>query len=524
MAAFSLNKYHQAIKQEVTAPIQRLVSNARRSISFFLTERKSALQFVVQSYSLEELSDQAALNRVFLRLKSAFGGFIDLGLITDDGVQQAYVGPYKLLGKNYREQAWFGETVLRGSHVSSVFKGFRGLPHIVIAVKHERGDGRFYVLRATLDAKGINNIIDNLHLQHSTDAFLVNHQAILQTPSANYGRVLDKLPFGLPPASKHSRVTEVVDNENSPIFLGYGQIEDSPFILMMIRPSEEAMAGWRSLVSEMVVFLVVSILIIVGVALRVSTMLIGRIYEADHKRAVSLHEMEYTNRMASIGRLAAGVAHEINNPLAIINEKAGLMKDYIQIMGDFEHQEKFAALVDSVLNSVKRCRDITHRLLGFARHMKVEYEAIDIAVLIQEVLSFLGKEAEYRNIRINVDIPPDLPTIYSDRGQLQQVFLNLINNALAALDEYGRIDITAEQQDPEHIVVSVADNGVGIPPENIDRIFEPFFTTKGAKGTGLGLSITYGIVKKLGGSLQAESEVGRGTRFRVSLPLSHRPS
>ncbi len=134
-------------------------------------------------------------------------------------------------------------------------------------------------------------------------------------------------------------------------------------------------------------------------------------------------------------------------------------------------------------------------------------------------MGFIGKEAQYRNIRINMDVADNVPVIESDRGRLQQVFLNVVNNAFAAVDDGGRIDISVKLAAVDKISVTIADNGSGIPAENLRTVFEPFFSTKGEKGTGLGLSITYGLVQKLGGSISVESEVDKGTSFTLTLPV-----
>jgi signal transduction histidine kinase len=233
-----------------------------------------------------------------------------------------------------------------------------------------------------------------------------------------------------------------------------------------------------------------------------------------------MHKVEYSNKLASIGRLASGVAHEINNPLAVINEKAGLMKDIVTMEESFPRREKILGLVDSVLGSVGRCKRITHRLLGFARHMDVQRETVEMGSLLREVVGFLEREAEYQDIDIEMSVGDDVPTIESDRGQLQQVFLNILNNAVAAVSEGGHIHIGVSSAENGSVKVTVADDGVGIPKANLERIFEPFFSTKDGTGTGLGLSITYGIIKKLGGDINVESKVGEGTRFTISLPLS----
>jgi two-component system NtrC family sensor kinase len=248
-----------------------------------------------------------------------------------------------------------------------------------------------------------------------------------------------------------------------------------------------------------------------------------QLMEAENEKETFLHMAEHNEKLASIGRLAAGVAHEINNPLAIINENAGLMSDLNKVSGDFPNKEKYTDLLLSIQSSVKRCRTITHRLLGFARQTYVSPEPIDLNALIHEVFGFLEKEAVNRNINIKFDLMQDLSTIESDRGQLQQVFLNIINNAMDAVENKGEIEINTWIKNESTVCVRVSDNGHGIPQDKLKRIFEPFFTTKGRdKGTGIGLYITYGIINKLGGKISVESKLDKGTQFTIELPLSSR--
>jgi two-component system NtrC family sensor kinase len=240
--------------------------------------------------------------------------------------------------------------------------------------------------------------------------------------------------------------------------------------------------------------------------------------QADEKREAAFRELEHSNKLSSIGRLATGVGHEINNPLAIINEKAGLMKDIIGLAVDFPEKEKFLTQVNSVLQSVDRCRAITHRLLGFARRMDVQIVPLDLNEVVLETWSFLEKEALFRNVATDMALAEDLPEIESDRSQLQQVFLNILTNAIVAVDDGGRISITSWEDHSDMVGVAIQDNGCGMSEETLRHIFEPFFTTKRGYGTGLGLPITYGIVAKLGGEIKVESEEGEGTTFTVYLP------
>jgi signal transduction histidine kinase len=238
------------------------------------------------------------------------------------------------------------------------------------------------------------------------------------------------------------------------------------------------------------------------------------------QRVATLHQVEYTNKMASLGRLGAGVAHEINNPLAIINEKAGLIKDLFTYTDRYAGDPKLMGLVSSILNSVKRCSEITRRLLDFARDTDGDGAPVDLAATVNEVLGFMGKEAEYRSIDVAVNAEENLPALVTNYGRLQQILLNLVNNAFAAVDDGGRIAISVGTSGNDAIMIEVADNGCGIAEHELKRVFEPFYTTRrGQGGTGLGLSITYSLVRELGGDIDVASEPGKGTRFRVTLPL-----
>ncbi|MCG2776631.1 MAG: ATP-binding protein [Desulfobacterales bacterium] len=510
----------RAIESEIMLRTSRLVSNTRRSISFFLAERKSALDFIDHDNTLEKLNDQIRLGEVMVNLKNAFGGFVDLGVIDSSGTQRTYVGPYKLKGKDYSDQDWFREVVTRGVYISDVFLGFRRVPHLVIAVKHALPNGSFYVLRATLDTDKFNDLLSNLELSGLGDVFIINHEGILQTPSHSHGGVLENISLPIPEYAPVTQVFEGRSTNGAPLVIGYRYIANTPFILMIVKQKRELMKPWHKTRLELLGFLVVSITIILGVILGGATYLVNRVYLADQRRIMTLHEVEYSNKMASIGRLASGVAHEINNPLAIINEKAGLIKDLITFKKNSTKDPKLICLVDSVLSSVERCGRITKRLLGFVRHMEVSVQPIKLDEIIHDVLGFLDKEAEYRSIAISVEIPNDIPQLESDRGKLQQIFLNVINNAFAAMSDGGHLDITARREDKDFVSATITDNGYGIPEEDLERVFEPFFSTKTKKGgTGLGLSITYGLIQDIGGRISVQSEEGKGTSFIITLPL-----
>lgn len=281
---------------------------------------------------------------------------------------------------------------------------------------------------------------------------------------------------------------------------------------------EQLAAGWGVGQVELTIFVVVSILAILIAVYQGTARQVNRLYQADLRRAAVLREVVYTNKLAAIGRLASGVAHEINNPTAIINEKIGLIKDLVQMGPGRMNPEKMMNLCQGSLDAVKRVREITHRLLSFARHLPLTIEHLEPAALIRDVLLFLGKEAETRHVKAEVREEPGLPAIQSDRSLLEQVFLNIINNAFVVLPDGGRLEVRLGVADGG-IEIVFNDNGPGISPEHLGHIFEPFYTTRGEQGTGLGLSITYGIVHKLGGTIAVASKLGQGTTFTIRLPL-----
>jgi len=499
--------------------ISRIISSTKNMLELMVEERRSALTLIVNEQYFEGLNSEASLSSTFRNLKSSFGGFIDLGLIDSDGAQLFYSGPYNLKGRNYKDQSWFHEVNLRGVFVSDVFMGYRNFPHFVIAVKDEKQNGEFYVLRATIDMDLFKEQIFSQHLSRSTDVFIINKDGILQTSSAFSGGVLDKMNFEVSFPVRNLEVIEEFKKNGEWITFGYAHIKNTPFILIALKQHESPFGHWISRRSDLLWFLLFCVILILLFVYWRATYLVKRFREADQLRAKAFHNIEYTNKMATIGRMAASVAHEINNPLAIINEKAGLLKDIAEFSEDYPRKGKTIELVNSIHKSVDRCSAVTHRLLGFAKRMDVGKELIDLDHLMSEVAGFLGKEALHRNIDIKCNFPADFPAIESDRGQLQQIFLNILNNAFKAVEDGGKIDVSAAKREGDIVSIFISDNGSGIPEENLEHIFEPFYSTRGEFGTGLGLSITNDIVHKLGGEIEVESVIGEGTRFIVTLPI-----
>jgi len=508
------------IKDEVKTPLYSLITRTKNSFELFLDGRLSTVRFISTAYTVDELRDEKNIKKVLNYLKKEFRGFVDLGLINPDGELVSYAGPYELLGKNYSQQTSFQETLINGKYISNVFLGHRNSPHIVIAVQRLTEDGESWILRVTIDTNSFDRFIRAMNIDPKSDAFLVSSKGILQTKSKFYGDILEKWPLDVALTNYDPYVREGHDHKGRNVIICSAAFSVADYFLIVIKPPSVVMRSWHALKSEMMIAFGISVLLVVVVVFRLSRIIVNRIEGADKRREAALVKLQHSQKLSSIGRLAAGVAHEINNPLAIINEKAGLMNDLLDFSENFDNRDRFTALTSDIIGSVERCRVITHRLLGFAKRIDIKIEPLNINEIIREVAGFIEKEAMYKKIDIWLDLPEPLNLIASDRGQIQQVLLNLLTNAVAAVAENGIVTVATVNTGDEGIEFIVGDNGEGIPKAVIKKIFDPFFTTKNEKGTGLGLSITYGIVKKLCGSIHVESDEETGTKFKVRLPGS----
>jgi two-component system NtrC family sensor kinase len=352
------------------------------------------------------------------------------------------------------------------------------------------------------------------------DLFIISHEGVLQTPSRYFGPVFNKISMAIPEYSPKTRVFESINAKKDRIVIGYAYVPDTTYIVMMIQEQSERIQPWYKTTWAFTGILAASIIMILLVTLGVATDLVNQLHEADQERLDTLHQVEYANKMVSLGRLASGVAHEINNPLAIINEKAGHIKDIFTLTETYANDPKLNDLVESVISTVQRCAKVTRDLLNFTRHLNLSIQTIDLEEIIDEVQSVLAKETELRSITVGRSVAEDIPPFESDRGKLQQVFFNLFNSAIGAMNDGGHLEITATRKNEDFISVAFTDNGRGIPESDLKHIFEPFYYAKtGHSGTGLGLAVTHALVQEIGGRISVKSRPGQETVFEISIPL-----
>jgi len=505
--------YHQSSLKKVQTEIKRTMEKRKAIVSLFLQTQEQTLKNLVNLFSFEELSKQQTLEKIYSSIDN--GCIVDLGIINDKGNHIAYVGPYrqKLFDQNYAESEWFQEIMINRNYISDIFTGYRNIPHFIIGVADPL---KKWVLRATINSNLLNSLLRKAQLDEHSDAFIVNRQGLLQTPSQ----------FGIKQLSKEEESTLVfhegteVRTIGNYLYVTSWLKEKQWLMLVKVKKSSVLKEFYQLRNRDMLLLLVATIVIILATILIVRYM-VGRIAKADITRANLDGQLLQVEKMASLGRLAAGVAHEINNPLQLITVQSGWISELLDEEDPecIQHHDEYRNSIKKIRLHVKRAASVTHRLLGFSRKMTVEKEVVDINSIITETISFLENEACCEEITIKCDLQKSLSTTMTDASQIQQVFLNLLNNGMDAVGKNGIIEITTTSN-YDNITIAFTDNGPGISSDILETIFDPFFTTKEpGKGTGLGLSICYNIIQKLGGTITAENHKQGGAVFTIILPI-----
>ncbi len=507
------------------------VEDHRKIIEMFLNEHSSKLQLIAQTHTRDAILEPGALQTAFEVFNKDLWSLTDLGVIGEHGFHLAYAGPYDLWSRNYAKEFWFTQVMQKGLYISEMFMGFRKEPHFIIAVTQLNGDQK-WILRATINTEAFRSLVENVRIGKTGQAYLLNAEGVFQTSPRMSGTIMEKSTYPIGPYHEGIQVRFLeglkdADGKERPRQIAcQAWLKNPRWLLVVKQDYAEAFGDVNYANTWTLIFLHVSALSILVVSVLITRHMITIIKRRDAEADRLSDQLMQAGKLASIGELSAGVAHEINNPLAIILTERQLLLDAAKHfpMSGPEFKEQFDDSLSQVDIQIQRCKRITQNLLRFSRRTESLIETVDLNGFLREVVDLMDREARSGGIKFFTELDPALPPLLSDPSQLQQVFLNLITNAIDAHagKPYGSVRLTTRADSQRQLAeVHVADTGSGISPAHLSRIFDPFFTTKAVgKGTGLGLSIVYSIVKRLGGTIAVQSEPGTGTDFTIVLPYT----
>ena len=515
IAGFIANR--EAIETRMRNVLEAMVKNRQATVELFLAEKMRQLEFTASSHSVKQLSDAELLESLRAQMQRDHGAIVDLGLFDDRGQHIAYAGPYKLQNLNYLHEIWFDRVMVLGRYESDVFLGMRHFPHMVMAVK-KRENGKDWILRATIDTDTLSELVREGGLESGADVFILNRAGEYQTSYSDEHRLMEKADIA--PVPLHSGVRVLETNRGSQTeLLATAWLQGDSWVLVARQRASSVSALLPGHPAVMWV-LIMGIISIPLLSFCIARHRLSQFRTLEDERAALYESVAQSQKMAAIGRLAASVAHEINNPLAIIEAQMGVLSDIVEEYPASPFAAEFRERINKIQAQVERGRKVTHRLLGFSRRVGPELEPVDVVAALEETVGFVEKDLEVSRIHVIREYGADIPIIRSNLAQMQQVFLNLINNALDAIREVGELRLCVDHS-ADGVVVKVEDSGPGIPDSDLKKIFEPFFSTKSgtAHHTGLGLAICQEIMRNLKGHIEVRSTLGKGTVFSLQFPL-----
>lgn len=519
-----------SIETGTIAKMKRIVEDHRQMIDSFLSERVSDMEFVLDSYEFQSLTQPEILANVFVNLQKKSTAFIDLGIFNERGVHVAYEGPYELEGKIYTEAAWFRKVMANNRHISDIFLGFRNVPHFIISIAKE-SNGQKWIIRATIDSFMFNNLVKKVRIGNTGEAYILNNEGIFQTESRTGSNLMEKASAELDLLTLHSSIKTYLkkDRNRKNYLYATTWLKEKDWMLVVRQEQADAFQALRTALYLIVLITVIGGGAIIFIAFYLTSRIVRRMETIDREKDQLNEQLIRAGRLAELGEMAAGFAHEINNPLQIIRSEETLIETILDEMHkkkEVPESEDLRDIMDS-LNQIQiqidRCSNITQAILKFGRKTEPVTQELNLEDFIPEILEMVSKQAAVQGIFIKLEIMANTPTIKGDPTQLQQVLLNLINNAIDAIIrkhgyEGGELVVGTRPLDSKHVEIYVKDNGAGISPDNLKKIFTPFFTTKPVgKGTGLGLSVCYGIISKMGGEMGVSSDEDIGTTVSIQL-------
>jgi two-component system NtrC family sensor kinase len=494
------------------------VLHHQHAIDRFLAERALDLQLMAATLDSGDLAQAETLQKALQCLTAADQGryFTDLGVIDDQGRHRAYVGPYELLARNYREADWFKAAQRQPIYISDVFSGFRNEPHFVIAVRSHTAEGTWF-LRGTINAAHFESLVQKGLGGRPGTAFVVNRQGVLQSSPTPFGRILEKAGLERVEAFEGVRLEAKGDQirlsvwQSQVAWLNVLQVDRATIFETLHRVRNLALFA----------FILGAILIVFTVLLTTNA-LVTRL--ETKRRSINMldQKLRRAGHAAASSRLSQVFVGEIKDTLANIDVTVRWMNDLLR---QPESGTTSAAALNESLEQIRgevlRGRRSLDRMLTVTDTPGPMIMEFNLNALLDELLELFERELRFGSIKVIRDYQQSLPSVRSDPGQLRQVFQHLLFNAVNAIGNNGLILLKTRLAN-DHIRVEVTDDGPGIAPAAQAKLFDPLFSTQ-PEGMGLGLSVCGNILTRLGGRIAVESTPGKGASFKVDVPVRFTP-
>lgn len=521
LCAYFHFQFTSTLKESGKLNLAALSESQRNTIDLFLQERVVNLFGLFRSSGFSTNPSQSDMEHYLQILRQASDAFIDVGFLWSNGIQTGYAGPFPFLqGENYSKEGWFNSLLTheKDYFISDIYLGFRKKPHFTIAVT-QTIDSSNYVMRATIDPDKFYMFLRTISHGKEVESSLINKVGLYQIVDPDRGVLLGECDY-MPKDTDKTGAHEIIE-KGKPVLIAHAWLKETSWALLVRQPLSIVHAQMYHARMVMLVILTIIMILISVLIFCATTKLLGRAQATAEKKQQLRYQLIHASKLASIGELATGVAHEINNPLAIITSTSGVIKDMLNPEFNMDSSpESFIKELGIIEAAAFRARGITRQLLNFGRKNETRLVPCNVNHIIDDIISGL-KEREFKvaDIELVLDYDLGIPEAALDPDHIRQVFLNLINNAGDAISGPGKINIKTKR-DEKNIFIVVKDSGEGMTAEQMQQIFNPFFTTKEVgKGTGLGLSVSLSIVESMGGTINVQSLKGAGSAFTVTLPI-----
>ncbi|MDH3344707.1 MAG: cache domain-containing protein, partial [Desulfobacteraceae bacterium] len=319
--------FKTSIESSTIASMKRIVEDHRHMIESFLNERENDLKFILHSYTFDTLSQSEKLDTVFDHLQKESQAFVDLGIFNKDGLHVAYRGPYSLKGKVYKDTDWFKEVMKHGYYISDIFLGYRQVPHFIIALAKEK-EGEKWVIRTTIDTVKFNNIVKGIRIGKTGEAYILNVNGLLQTEPRSGGKLMEKHPDTVKYPSSDIGIETFIDQglKGEAYLYTTTWLQNKKWLLVVRQEKSDAFRALTSAVYLVILITVIGGAIIAVVAFYLTNHIVGRMEKMDVEKEQLNQQLIGASRLAELGEMSAGFAHEINNPLQIIKNEQSLME------------------------------------------------------------------------------------------------------------------------------------------------------------------------------------------------------